>query len=160
MSQPRDYINTDMVGRIMSLEQRTKGLQGRISALEARLSCTTDNDSSSVKGISEDTEFIPAIDLSSLCPGPSSLDARLSALEQTVKKSDNRVSSYHIIPRAGDITGVVAGAILVVAGLLLYTGNIDMLKNPLMSMACGIFLIILSLAGKNRYSTKLTNSTE
>jgi hypothetical protein len=40
-----------------------------------------------------------------------------------------------------DITGLIAGAILIGAGLLLYTGNIDIIKNPLVAIGCGILLI-------------------
>jgi hypothetical protein len=124
------------------------------------LSRSGGNDSSPVAAISEDTEFFPAVELSCLGPEPGTLDARLSALEQTVKKSGNGVSPRHSGPRAMDTTGVIAGAILVGAGLLLYTGNTEIIKNPILSLACGSFLIVLSLLGRNWYNAKLTKTVE
>jgi len=141
MSQSRVTIDSDAVGRIMSLEQRTKGLQGRISAIEVRLSGTADKDGCRESGVCEDTEFVPAAQHSSLCPEPGTIEARLSGLELTLNQCI--MPENHRLPasRTFDITGLIAGVIMIGASLLLYTGNFDVIKNPLLAMGCGILLI-------------------
>jgi hypothetical protein len=47
--------------------------------------------------------------------------------------------------RLVDTTGLVGGAILIGVGLLLYAGNIDVVKNPLLSLGCGMSLILFSI---------------
>jgi hypothetical protein len=122
----------------MSLEQRTKGLQGRISALEARLSGTACDDRTSDPGNGGDVEFVAAAQLSSPYPAHGTLDARPSALEQTLNAA---IPENTGLSRAFDATGLIAGAILIGAGLLLFTGNIEIVRNPLAVMGCGILLI-------------------
>ncbi len=43
--------------------------------------------------------------------------------------------------QAMDVTGLIAGAILIGAGILLLTGNVEIMKNPLAAIGCGILLI-------------------
>jgi hypothetical protein len=144
MSKPRESVNADIMGRVMSLEQRTQGLQGRLAALEARLSDTAGNAGNYNDDIREDVEFVAAIRLTPLCPGPSPLE--IPAEHGLPIKSDcNSAIPGQRVLHSIDATGVVAGTILLGAGLLLSTGNVDLIKNPLLSLGCGIFLILLSL---------------
>jgi hypothetical protein len=141
MSQPKESVNMDVMGRVMFLEQRTKGLQGRLSAIEMRLSGNGGHDFS--PGPAEDTEFIPAAGLSNLPPGTGTTDHRPPAIERSM--AVDPVHQQRAVPKALDMTGIVAGLILIGAGLLLYTGNIDLIKNPLLSLGCGIFFILFSV---------------
>lgn len=141
MAQPKESINVDIMGRVLSLEQRTKGLQGRISALEARLSVGAGDTDTSDSGISGDVEFVPAAQLSDPCQEQGTLDARLAALERELNQPTIRKSHNYPISRAFDATGLIAGAIMIGASLLLFTGNIDIIRNPLAVMGCGILLI-------------------
>jgi hypothetical protein len=138
-------MNADLIGRLMSLEQRTKGIQGRISALEARLSGTAGDSSTSDPGTSGDVEFVPAAELSVPYPVQSTQDARPSALERTL---NGPITQENHKPPAGRIfnaTGLIAGAIMIGTSLLLFTGNIEIIKNPLAVMGCGILLIATAL---------------
>lgn len=130
MSQYKETIDADLNGRLMFLEQRTKGLQGRISALEVRLSGSAACDNNGI-GSLDDTDFIPAARFSD--PGREQMPTSDQAWQ-------------HERPRQGrdrvfEATGLMAGAILIGAGLLLYTGNLEILRNPLVVMSCGILLI-------------------
>jgi hypothetical protein len=129
----------------MSLEQRTKGLQGRLAALEARLSDTAGNASNYNDDIREDIEFVAAMRLTPLCPGPSPLEIPVSENGLPMKSDSNSAIPGRRALHSIDATGVVAGTILLGAGLLLSTGNVDLIKNPLVSLGCGIFLILFSL---------------
>jgi hypothetical protein len=141
MSQTRESINTDVMGRVMSLEQRTKGIQGRISALEARLSGPAGDNSTGDPGNDGDVEFVPAAQLSSLYPAQGTLDVRPSALQQTLKHPAIPEKTRFQGGRAFEATGLIAGAILIGASLLLFTGNLEIIRNPLAVMGCGILLI-------------------
>jgi hypothetical protein len=152
MSKPRESVNLDVMGRVMSLEQRTKGLQGRIAALEARLSGPAGQDIAVDPGNRDDLEFIQALPLSGLRPGLEAHDTWQPVPEPMMDPHENSASPRPGALRPVDTTGIIAGAILIGAGLLLYTGNIDLIKNPLLSFGCGIFVTILSLLkspGKN-----------
>ncbi|MGE5465292.1 MAG: hypothetical protein ACM3PB_00155 [Betaproteobacteria bacterium] len=141
MSQPRESINTDVIGRVMSLEQRTKGIQGRLSALEARLSGIASDDGAGDPGISRDVEFVPAPGLSVMYQMQSTHEARPSALELSLNQPAMRENHKFPMNQAFNVTGLIAGAIMIGASLLLFTGNIEIIKNPLAAMGCGILLI-------------------
>lgn len=145
MSKSRESVNADIMGRVLFLEQRTKGLQGRLAALEARLSDTSGNPGNYDADIREDIEFVAALRLTPLCPGPGPLEIPVSEQGLPMKSDCNSAIPGQRVLHSIDATGVVAGTILLGAGLLLSTGNVDLIKNPLLSLGCGIFLILLSL---------------
>jgi hypothetical protein len=92
-----------------------------------------------------DAEFVPAPGHSNHVREPRALDFRQPDPEQTAKSG-----SWHGIGRPAamhhvDTTGLVAGVILIGVGFLLYAGNIDIIKNPLLSLGCGICLILFSV---------------
>jgi len=114
----------DVVGRIMALEQRTRGLNGRLSALEMRFS----GDSSACDA----TEYVPAG-----ADGPhTSLEGRVAALEAAANKKApaQKVSML-------DVTGIVVGLSMLAVGVLLATGSVDLLKNPLLAFSGGIIVL-------------------
>jgi hypothetical protein len=146
MSQEKYHSNVmDVTGRVLSLEQRVKGLQGRIAAIEARLSCAGDLPA----GNSYPAEdFVPATrntDHLALAepgiPGDEKCPANPApGVPGTTSGLPEKQTS--------DLTGLLAGAILIGAGLLLLTGNLEILKNPLAAIGCGILLIAGSLKRK------------
>lgn len=117
----------DIVGRIMALEQRTRGLNGRLSALEMRFSGDT--------SACDVTEFVPAGPDSA----PASLEGRVAALEAAISK---RAPAQKV--SALDVTGIVVGLTMLAVGVLLATDSIDLLRNPLLAFAGG--LIVLACA--------------
>ena len=129
----------DMTGRILSLEQRVKGLHGRIAAIEARISCPG---SDSAPGDHEPFEdFVPATnnfdqerDIDNRLPGDPEHPAG-QAMTHVDPGFGRRAK------QAMDLTGLIAGAILIGAGILLLTGNVETMKNPLVAIGCGILLI-------------------
>ncbi|MGA9140453.1 MAG: hypothetical protein WBZ29_09530 [Methanocella sp.] len=130
MSQYKEITDADLSGRVMCLEQRTKGLQGRISAIEVRLSGTAvrqDNEA----GACNDMDYIPAAGFSGFCQQPGRMP------DQACQQVSHRPGPV----RAVDATGLIAGAILIGIGILLYAGNLEILRNPIVAMGCGILLI-------------------
>ncbi|WP_128860102.1 hypothetical protein [Methanocella paludicola] len=114
----------DVVGRIMALEQRTRGLGGRLSALEMRFS----GDASAC----DVTEFVPA--------GPegphASLEGRVAALEAATNKKAP-VQKVSVL----DMTGIAVGLLMIAVGMLLATDSIDLLRNPLLAFAGGFIVL-------------------
>jgi hypothetical protein len=130
MSQYKETIDADLSGRVMCLEQRTKGMQGRISAIEVRLSGTAACRENGA-GACDDMDFFPAAGFSGL----SQVQGRMP--DQACHQASHQPAPV----RAVDATGLIAGAILIGAGILLYAGNLEILRNPIIAMGCGIVLI-------------------
>ena len=145
MSQSRESVALDVMGRVMSLEQRTKGLQGRIAALEARLSGPAGQAITGTPGNGDDIEFVQALPFSSHQPRPEAHDTGQPSPGSMINSHGNCASPRPAAPRPLDTTGIIAGLILIGTGLLLYMGNIDLIKNPLLSLGCGICVTVLSL---------------
>jgi len=126
-------VDPDIVGRVMALEQRARGLNGRVSALEMRFS----SDGASP---SEVMEFIPGEP-----PADQSgtrLEDRVAALEAAM---DKKVPAQKVSML--DLTGILVGITMLAVGLLLATDSIDLLKNPLLAFAAG-FAILACAAGR------------
>jgi len=120
----------DILGRLMALEQRTRGLNGRVNALEMRLS------GAAVGDVQDECEFI-AGELP-----PDSLEKRVAALEAIAngrKEPDARGASML------DITGMVVGLSLLAVGVLLSTNSIDLLRNPLLAFTVGVIILACSM---------------
>jgi hypothetical protein len=140
MSQENNRpVVPDMTGRVLSLEQRVKGLHGRIAAIEARISCPEIDSAQGNNGPPED--FVPATNNSDQ---QSYADYGVSG--------DRKYPAVQALPCVGpgfgrkakpaaDLTGLIAGAILIGAGILLLTGNVEILKNPIAAIGCGILFI-------------------
>lgn len=146
MSKQDQTVDKDLAGRVMALEQRLKGLQGRTAALEVRLSSPQSGGDAGVAVPDED--FQPAtayIDLSgsvshaSGCASGTAHDSDEAV--PGLKQSPSGGTSRRPRPRAIDVTGLLAGATLVGAGFLLFTGELSLLKNPWLATGCGILLI-------------------
>lgn len=141
-----------MQGRMLSLEQKFKGLNARLCAIEMSISRngvpdTIVRENPNAKGCDRETEnyvsddFVPA----SACINQSGgkyddLRKRLETLERQAGKpaiGNSRLSNMPLF----DVTGVVAGLILIAVSLLLYTQNFEMLKNPVLPLASGAILM-------------------
>ncbi len=137
MSRAEYTIDKDLAGRVMAIEQRLKGLQGRTAAIEARLSCpdnarpryTEDPGDDYVQAMhSTDTKATGEVAIVAMGAG--------SVSQGLIKDSGTKVRrSFNV-----DATGLIAGGILIGAGLLMYMGSFDLLKNPLVATGCGILL--------------------
>ncbi|HEY3274203.1 MAG TPA: hypothetical protein VGJ92_10600 [Methanocella sp.] len=140
MSQEKNHpVLMDMTGRILSLEQRVKGLYGRIAAIEARISCPGNDRVPEANEPFED--FVPAancLDRQNASDYCTSDDQQQPAVRAStpVDPGTGRKAKP-----ATDMTGLIAGAILIGAGILLLTGNVETIKNPLVAIGCGILLI-------------------
>jgi hypothetical protein len=123
----------DIVGRIMALEQKTRGLYGRVSALEMRFS-------SGEAAAYDDTEFVSGERRREL-----SLEGRITALEAALEEKRRASNAQKV--SVLDVTGVVVGFSLLAVGALLATGSIDLLRNPLLAFTAGI-VILACAAGR------------
>jgi len=143
MSQgTHNVTDTDIFGRILSIEQRIRGLQGRVAAIETRLSGPGDvGGKPSVLPAPPEEEFVPAF-----AGIPGQHEEHEPASGQTLMPAAGDADHRRPGIRAIDGTGLIAGAILIGAGLLLYTGNLNLLRNPLLALGCGILLITGAVA--------------
>lgn len=134
-----EKYGSDYTGRVMSIEQRLRGLQGRVRALEMRVS-TRDSPIEASEALDE-IEFIAACPVDSV---PDDIVLRLEALEKKAGPAPG--------PDTLDVSGIVGGLALIGAGLLLSAGSFDLLKNPLLAFGTGIAL--LAGAGMRRLRKK------
>ncbi len=123
-------IEPDIVGRVLALEQKTRGLYGRVGALEMRFS----GEASAY----DDTEFVSGERRRDL-----SLEGRISALEAALRETRPKAQKVSML----DVTGVVIGLSLLAVGALLAAGSIDLLRNPLLAFTAGI-VILACAAGR------------
>lgn len=121
----------DVVGRVMALEQKTRGLYGRVSALEMRFSMEPGE-----AAAYDNTEFVPGErrQESSL-----SAESRLAALEAALKEKKRALGVQKVSML--DMTGIVVGLSMLAVGALLATGSIDLLRNPLLAFTAGITIL-------------------
>jgi BMFP domain-containing protein YqiC len=122
-------VEPDIVGRVMALEQRTRGLNGRVSALEMRFS------QGAGEASADFTEFVPG-------EAPrerrgASLDERVRALEASLSKKPPTAQKMSML----DVTGIVVGLSMLAVGMLLATDSIDLLRNPLLAFAGGFIIL-------------------
>jgi hypothetical protein len=135
-------IEPDIIGRVMALEQRTRGLHGRLSALEIRFSSP---EKSNYDGPAVDS--ITMVDLVEFVPGEvpresrgDPLEDRMAALEAAIGKP-KRPEAVSMV----DITGLLVGACLLAVGVMLATDSAGLLKNPALAFAVGILIIACAL---------------
>ncbi|AFC99268.1 Protein of unknown function (DUF3040) [Methanocella conradii HZ254] len=119
-------LEADILGRVMALEQRTRGLHGRVNALEMRFSGAVEGDGH------DDTEFVAGERL------PDSLEKRVAALEAAVneKRQLNARRASML-----DVTGIVVGLSLLAVGVLLSTNSMGLLRNPLLAFSGGMVIL-------------------
>jgi hypothetical protein len=117
----------DIVGRVMALEQKMRGLYGRVSALEMRFS-------PGEAAAYDDTEFVSGERRREL-----SLEGRMTALEAALKEKRRAPNAQKVSML--DVTGVVVGFSLLAVGALLAAGSIDLLRNPLLAFTAGIVIL-------------------
>lgn len=134
---------TDLAGRVMSLEQKFRGLHGRVSALEMRLS----PGASGEDDIDEYdlTEFVACgnTGISGGIPDSVDLEDRVRSLEERLGRTDASVQRSHAEGSVHtiDITGLIMGISMIAIGILLSTNSLDMLKNPMLAFVCGVSLL-------------------
>jgi hypothetical protein len=118
-------VDPDIVGRVMALEQKARGLYGRVGALEMRFSAEPGE-----APAFDDMEFVPGE------PRQEPLEARVAALEAaiTTKPAVQKMSML-------DVTGLVVGLSLLGVGVLLATDSVDLLRNPLLAFGAGVVII-------------------
>lgn len=136
-----NHTDGDVYGRIMSLEQKVRGLSARIHAMELSLSLPGGRESSTL--LAED-EFVPAT--SAGMGEDVVLENRLLALEKALTLKEPKDLNLLAARHTKDMTGILIGGILIVTGILLYTGSTDILRNPLLSLGCGILIIACAIA--------------
>ncbi len=117
-------VEPDVVGRIMALEQKTRGLYGRVSALEMRFS--------GGEAACDDTEFVPGERRRDV-----PLEGRIAALEAALSERPGAPKKASML----DVTGMVVGVSLLAVGALLAAGSTDLLKNPLLAFTAGIVIL-------------------
>ncbi len=115
----------DVIGRVLALEQKTRGLYGRVSALEMRFS--------GEPAPYDATEFVPG-ERQGL-----SVESRLAALEGALrdKKQEPVTGKASML----DATGIIVGISLLAVGAILAMGSIDLLRNPLLAFGAGIIVL-------------------
>jgi hypothetical protein len=133
------HVLPDTTGRILSLEQRFKGLAGRLAAVEARLSMPESSHAGAVQHVED---FVPA-------SGPDGLRMSGNAPVSPGKDSLSWQGAHGVQEGlsarwlAGiDLTGMIAGSVLIAAGLLLLAGQVEIIKNPLAALGCGILVLV------------------
>jgi len=129
----------------MYLEQRTKGLQGRISAIETRLSGGASKDCFAESAADIDAEFFPATGHINYGHMPGACGDGHSGMGQPAKPDPRHTRMQLLTMHRVDATGLLAGGLLIGVGLLLYAGNLDIIKNPILSLGCGLLLILFSV---------------
>jgi hypothetical protein len=130
-------IEADITGRVMALEQKLRGLQGRVSALEMRLSMETPG--ACQISLYDGMEFVSGEPSRQHAPDISVLEGRLSSMEATLlnKKAD-RADKKNL---ALDLTGLIIGLAMIAIGVLLSTNSFDILRNPLLAFGAGIAIL-------------------
>ncbi len=132
MDNSNKSVEPDTIGRVMALEQKTRGLSGRVSALEIRFS---PGETSPVEAAAYDaTEFVPGEPRRD-----ASVESRIAALEAALGEN-GRTSGPRKVS-AFDVTGLVIGISLLAVGALLATDSIDLLRNPLLASTAGAIIL-------------------
>ena len=126
-----NQIEPDIVGRVMALEQKTRGLYGRVSALEMRFS------GEAGEAATDHMEFFAGERRPEHTR--SSLDGRVAALESALQEKERAAGLQKVSML--DITGLAVGLSMVAVGVLLTTGSMDILRNPLLAFSCGIIVL-------------------
>ena len=127
----------DIIGRVMSLEQKTKGLYGRISAIEMHISMEQG------EARAYDTlEFIPG-ERQAPKVTVMPLENRVAALESALGKNKKVMALGNISML--DVTGLVIGVSALGIGFLLFIGSIDILRSPLLAFAAGTVILACSI---------------
>jgi hypothetical protein len=130
-------IEMDITGRVMALEQKLRGLQGRVSALEMRLSMETP-----VPGqvsLYDGMEFISGEPCPQQAPDMAVIEGRLSSMEAMLQNKKSERSDKKNL--ALDLTGLIVGLALLAIGVLLSTNSFDVLRNPLLAFGAGIAIL-------------------
>ena len=130
-------MEPDIIGRVMSLEQKTKGLYGRVSAIEMRISME--------QGEVQDydaMEFVPG-ERPAAKGAAVPLENRVAALESSFKGNKRSLAVGNISML--DVTGLVIGISALAIGFLLAIGSIDILRSPLLAFAVGIIIVACSV---------------
>ena len=126
-------MELDIVGRVMSLEQKTRGLYGRVGAMEMRLSMEPGE-----LAVFDNTEFVSG-EHPHIQKTTASLEERISALESSLHEKKHALTVQKI--SVLDVTGIVIGLSMLAVGALLATDSVDILRNPLLAFAVGIIIL-------------------
>jgi hypothetical protein len=144
-------VETDLVGRVMLLEQKFRSVSGRINALEMRITGGAVDAYGGVPQAAPDggspddsLEFVPAdVGRDNLLADVIRLQGRIAELEMALEKSSKKQS---MVITAGmfsfDVTGLIVGFLMIAGGMLLATGNFELLKNPLLVLMGGVAILM------------------
>ena len=130
-------IEMDITGRVMALEQKLRGLQGRVSALEMRLSMETPG--TVQVSLYDGMEFISGEPCPQQAPDISALEGRMSSMEAALQ--DKKTEHLDKKNLALDLTGLIVGLAMLAIGVLLSTNSFDVLRNPLLAFGAGIAIL-------------------
>ncbi|WP_424357856.1 hypothetical protein [Methanocella sp. MCL-LM] len=149
----REQATSDLDGRLMALEQNARGLNARLRAVERSFSgdrlqlqsstCTLEPvfDQPAFREPGMD-DFVPAAEITIPYEhtGEHELkDTRPEKDENPIGTGGRKRSWLNWQPL--DVTGLIAGLIMLLISILLYTGNVEVLKNPAMPFVFGVLLI-------------------
>lgn len=154
----KDLSGSDIEGRVMAIEQNTRGLNARVCAIEKSLSI--DQRAGNVRtGILQPTidqqitdkdqidDFVPAMREIRIDQNGDMSNGRETRIMEAEKPVT--ITGIEKIPRSMvlplDVTGLLAGALLILISILLFTDNIGLLKNPLVPLLFGTLLIVCVL---------------
>lgn len=126
-------MELDIVGRVMALEQKTRGLYGRVGAMEMRMSMGPGE-----AAVYDNTEFVPG-EHRPVQGTTASLENRIAALESSLKEKKQALTVQKVSML--DVTGLVIGFSMLAVGVLLATDSVDILRNPLLAFAAGIIIL-------------------
>ena len=136
-NEDQSKAGPDLPGRIMSLEQKYRGIQGRVSAIEMRLSPSA--------GDEEGLEFIACSDGEEPSVDRDAIQKRMALIEKQVSElKGGGETKNHVVMHTIDITALLTGIGLMGLGIIIWLNGYDLLRNPLLPIGCGAFMLSLS----------------
>jgi len=134
----------DLLGRLMFLEQQVKGLRSRLHALEISITASRAGPEGRLVRADPEDEFMPAAPYAHE-DVIASYEDRIRALEVSLEPAGKEPKSAASGKLSVDGAGLIIGILLTLAGVLLLTGNLDLLRNPMLSLGCGIIVSAYAL---------------
>ncbi|CAJ35790.1 hypothetical protein [Methanocella arvoryzae] len=147
----KDQPVSDLDGRLMSLEQNIRGLNARMRAIERSFP----GDKEQLRAVTcvqeppyaheeqEAYDFVPAAATAESC-GYADLEVgrdHFDSIPSGPACVPDRKEKPGLLSQPFDLTGLIAGLIMILISALLFTGNVEMLKNPAIPFAFGALLI-------------------
>ena len=147
----KDQAVSDLDGRLMSLEQNIRGLNARMRAIERsfpgekeQLRAVTCAQEPLYAHEEKDAyDFVPAVEIAGQYGHEDIADSRdqFDSIPSGPVLVIDRKEKSGLLRQPFDLTGLIAGLIMILISALLFTGNVEMLKNPVVPFAFGALLI-------------------